>query len=58
MSREEGKFTGPEQVKSGTLLTSLNYSFTLLVIPLEMAEVETPSCRATSASRREVGGRW
>jgi|LGVF01.1.fsa_nt_gb hypothetical protein len=27
---------------------SLTYSFVLLVIALEMAEVENPSCRATS----------
>jgi hypothetical protein len=35
--------------KLGTQLTSLTYSFVLLVIALEMAGVETPSCRATSA---------
>ena len=35
--------------KLGTKWTSLTYSFVLLVIALEMADVETPSCRATSA---------
>jgi hypothetical protein len=35
----------------GTLLTSLTYSFILLVIALEMADVETPSCRAACANR-------
>ena len=34
----------------GTLLTSLTYSFILLVIALEMADVETPSCRAACAN--------
>ncbi|MDL1958945.1 MAG: hypothetical protein LWX01_08480 [Deltaproteobacteria bacterium] len=32
----------------GTQLISLTYSFVLLVIALEMADIETPSCRATS----------
>ena len=34
----------------GTLLTSLTYCFILLVIALEMADVDTPRCRATSAN--------
>ena len=38
-----GKWTG---MGDGT---SLTYAFVLLVIALEMADVETPSCRATSA---------
>jgi hypothetical protein len=34
----------------GTLLISLTYSLIFFVIALEMADVDTPRCRATSAN--------
>jgi hypothetical protein len=39
---------------SSTILTSFTYSFVLIVIALEMADIETPSCRTTSAKGNSI----